>query len=254
MNMKHILSSAALAALLAGPAFAQTGGPSPTGSQPGMTQNAPGSGAGTMQNMQSQNPSLQQGTNPDRLGTGAATGSMSQSGTTAAPAINQAQNTQGMWRASKLMGVDIYGPNNEKVGDVTEVLVDRNGRIASVTVGVGGFLGIGTKDVAIPFDQISWSDQPMTTGSVGTSGTNAARTGTAGTANGVAVNNSGVNNTGVGTGVAGTGVAGTGTAMNRGSGNTAAGAYNNDEMYPDHGRINMTRAQLEAAPAVSYSR
>lgn len=253
MSMRHILSTAAVAAVLAGPALAQTGGPSPTGAQPGMTQNAPGSGAGTMQNMQSQNPALQQGSNPDRMGTGAATGTMSQSGSTmnAAPAINQAQNTAGKWRASKLMGVDIYGPNNEKVGDVTEVIVDRNGRIESVTVGVGGFLGIGTKDVAIPFDQIAWSDQPMTTGSVGTAGAvnnNAVNTNRP-------VTNSGAVGTGTaGTSIAGTGVAGTGTAMNRGAGNTAAGTYNNDEMYPDHGRISMTRAQLEAAPAVSYSR
>jgi sporulation protein YlmC with PRC-barrel domain len=245
MNMRHFLSTAAVAALLAGPAYAQTGNPSPTGAQPGMTQNVPGSGAGTMQNMQTQNPAMQQGANPGRVGTGAANGTMSQPGTMA-PAINQAQNTAGKWRASKLMGVDIYGPNNEKVGDVTEVIVDRNGRIESVTVGVGGFLGIGTKDVAIPFDQIAWSDQPMTTGSVGTTNNAVNTTAAPGTA---------------GTGIAGTGVAvnnttGTtsGTAMNRGAGNTAAGAYNNDEMYPDHGRISMTRAQLEAAPAVSYSR
>lgn len=248
MTMRNILSTAALAALLAAPAYAQTGAPSPTGAQPGQTQNAPASGAGTMQNMQSQNPALQQGTNP-----GAATGTMAPSGSAAsgAPAINQAQNAQGKWRASKLMGVDIYGPNNEKVGDVTEVIVDRSGRIDSVTVGVGGFLGIGTKDVAIPFDQIAWSDRPMTTGSVGTAGTantgvagnNAVNTGTAGpgtAGTGVAMNNPGVNTTG--------------TAVNRGAGNTAAGAYAASEMYPDHGRIQMTRAQLEAAPAVSYSR
>jgi sporulation protein YlmC with PRC-barrel domain len=225
MNTRNILSTAALAVLLAAPAYAQTGSPSPTGSQPGMMQNQPGSGAGTM-------------SQPAANAVGAQT-------------INQAQNAQGKWRASKLMGVDIYGPNNEKVGDVTEVIIDRSGHIESVTVGVGGFLGIGQKDVAIPFDQIVWSDRPVTTGSLGTAGNantgvannNAVNTGTAGTGTagtGVAMNNPGVNTTG--------------TVINRGAGNSAADASSSDEMYPDHGRIQMTRVQLEAAPAVSYSR
>ncbi len=58
------------------------------------------------------------------------------------------------WRASKLIGVGIYGPDDEKVGDVSEVLVDRKGQMQAIVVGVGGFLGIGEKDVAIPFGEV----------------------------------------------------------------------------------------------------
>ena len=68
---------------------------------------------------------------------------------------------QGKWRTSKLIGVDVYGPDDKKVGDVTEVIVDKTGKVEMVTIGVGGFLGIGSKDVAIPFDQVTWSDQPI---------------------------------------------------------------------------------------------
>jgi hypothetical protein len=47
------------------------------------------------------------------------------------------------------MGTDVLGPNNEKVGDVNDVVFDKSGKIAAVVVGVGGFLGIGEKDVAL---------------------------------------------------------------------------------------------------------
>lgn len=127
---------------------------------------------------------------------------------------------QGKWRASKLMGVDIYGPDNKKVGDVTEVVFDKTGKIELVTVGVGGFLGIGSKDVAIPFDQVQWSETPMAAPAPAPSG---------------------------GTGTGGSS-AGGGSAMT-----SPPATARGPEMYPDHGKISMTREQLTAAPAVSYA-
>jgi sporulation protein YlmC with PRC-barrel domain len=68
----------------------------------------------------------------------------------------------GQFRASKLIGVNIYGSDQgnrndtDKIGDINEVIVDRMGQIQAVVIGVGGFLGIGEKDVAIPFNQIEW--------------------------------------------------------------------------------------------------
>jgi hypothetical protein len=53
------------------------------------------------------------------------------------------------WLASKFKGTDVLGPNNEKVGDVNDVLFDRQGKVDAYIVGVGGFLGIGEKDVAL---------------------------------------------------------------------------------------------------------
>ena len=60
-------------------------------------------------------------------------------------------------RLSKLKGLDVIGQDHTKIGDIDEVLVDRNGRVEAVVVGVGGFLGIGSKSIAIPFDQILWN-------------------------------------------------------------------------------------------------
>jgi sporulation protein YlmC with PRC-barrel domain len=66
------------------------------------------------------------------------------------------QNRRDLWRASKLEGVDVYNDRNEKIGDISEVLVDRQGKVEAVVIGVGGFLGIGQRDVAVPFDQLRW--------------------------------------------------------------------------------------------------
>src|ERR687893_492132 len=85
-----------------------------------------------------------------------------------------------MMRGSKLTGVDVYGSDNQKIGDIDEVLVDRDGRIHAVVVGIGGFLGIGQKDVAISFGQLRWmSDEEVraATNAAG-AGTNTAGAGT----------------------------------------------------------------------------
>jgi sporulation protein YlmC with PRC-barrel domain len=51
--------------------------------------------------------------------------------------------------ATKFKGTDVIGSNNEKIGDVNDMLFDKDGKILAYVVGVGGFLGIGTKDVAL---------------------------------------------------------------------------------------------------------
>jgi sporulation protein YlmC with PRC-barrel domain len=68
----------------------------------------------------------------------------------------------GQWRASKLVGLNVYNADQEKIGDISELIVDQAGKIEAVVVGAGGFLGLGEHDVAIPYGQITWSDQPIT--------------------------------------------------------------------------------------------
>lgn len=131
---------------------------------------------------------------------------------------------QGKWRATKLIGVDVYGPDNKKVGDITEVLFDKTGKVEMVTVGVGGFLGMGAKDVAIPFEQVSWSDQPMASAAPAPAPAAGAPAASRGTAAG-------------------------GTMATA----PAASAPKAPMMYPDHGKITMTKEQLTSAPAVTYS-
>jgi sporulation protein YlmC with PRC-barrel domain len=49
---------------------------------------------------------------------------------------------------------DVYDPSNSKIGQIADVLVSSNGQVNALIVGVGGFLGAGEKDVAVPFDAI----------------------------------------------------------------------------------------------------
>jgi sporulation protein YlmC with PRC-barrel domain len=49
---------------------------------------------------------------------------------------------------------DVYDAHDSKIGDIKDVLLDKSGQVAAVILGVGGFLGIGEKDVAVPFNAI----------------------------------------------------------------------------------------------------
>jgi uncharacterized protein YrrD len=59
------------------------------------------------------------------------------------------------WLASRFKGTDVLGADGTKVGSVDDILFDRNGQIKAIVVGVGGFLGIGSKDVALEFNNFS---------------------------------------------------------------------------------------------------
>jgi sporulation protein YlmC with PRC-barrel domain len=80
------------------------------------------------------------------------------------------QELAGQWRASKMIGLNVYNKENEKIGDISEIIVDRSGKLEAVVVGAGGFLGIGERDVAVPYSQITWVDQPVAPARTGTSG------------------------------------------------------------------------------------
>ena len=69
---------------------------------------------------------------------------------------------QGEILASSLIGKGVYGSASddaERIGDVNDVVIAPNGSAEAVIIGVGGFLGIGEKDVAVDFSQVSWVDR-----------------------------------------------------------------------------------------------
>ena len=53
----------------------------------------------------------------------------------------------------------VYDPGNNKIGDVSDVLIQKDGKAVAAIVGVGGFLGVGEKDVAIPFDAMRMTNK-----------------------------------------------------------------------------------------------
>jgi sporulation protein YlmC with PRC-barrel domain len=50
----------------------------------------------------------------------------------------------------------VYDPSDNKIGEVMDVLLDKQGRSQALIIGVGGFLGIGEKDVAVPFNAVQF--------------------------------------------------------------------------------------------------
>jgi len=70
--------------------------------------------------------------------------------------------TPNLWRTSEIKGTDVYSDQNEKIGSVDDVLLDQHGNVKAVVIGVGGFLGVGERNVAVPFNALHW--QMNTTG------------------------------------------------------------------------------------------
>ena len=59
--------------------------------------------------------------------------------------------------ASRFIGSTVYSSTNENVGDINDVVFDNEGKINAAVLGVGGFLGMGEKDVAVPLEKITVS-------------------------------------------------------------------------------------------------
>jgi len=78
------------------------------------------------------------------------------------------EGSQGVLRLSDLMGQDVVGTNNETIGEIEDIVLDRNGRVAAFVVEVEGALGIGGREVAIPAHavQVDPVDTTVSTGTV----------------------------------------------------------------------------------------
>jgi hypothetical protein len=79
-----------------------------------------------------------------------------------------ASQSTDQWVFSKFKGSDVIGPDNAQVGSVNDMLFDKNGKVLGLIVGVGGFLGIGEKNVAI--DLSAFQPVPPDTGMSGAGG------------------------------------------------------------------------------------
>ncbi len=55
----------------------------------------------------------------------------------------------------KIIGNTVVNEADEKIGNISDVVLATDGKVAHVIVGAGGFLGLGERDVAIPYDEIT---------------------------------------------------------------------------------------------------
>ncbi len=128
------------------------------------------------------------------------------------------------WRSSKLIGVKIYNEQNERLGDINEIILDKDGKAMGYIVGVGGFLGMGEHDIFVEPNKIKFVNEPVRTSSTTT------------TANPPANPNAAPTNT-------------------RPASNTTNTAARDPKevWYPDHGILSATKDQLKAMPQFKYS-
>jgi sporulation protein YlmC with PRC-barrel domain len=140
---------------------------------------------------------------------------------------------EGEWRASKLVGVNVYNDVNEKIGDINDVILDRSGKVENVVLGVGGFLGMGEHYVAVTYDSLKWSNELPRSSTASTSPSTNDRPAT----------NVDKNARTAADGTART----TGSATTTGEDRKANGYW-----YPDHAVYNATKDQLKAMPQFKY--
>ncbi len=128
----------------------------------------------------------------------------------------------GMWRATKLDGLNVYNNSNEKIGDINELILDHSGKVNAVVIGVGGFLGMGEHYVAVPYDQFRWSSEPVSSAKSSPPASSSSSPG----------------------GTTDRGYVTEATRSELGDTTTRG--------YPDHALLNMTKDQLQAAPEFSF--
>ena len=129
------------------------------------------------------------------------------------------QQVKGDWRASKVVGLKVYNDKNENLGTINDLLMDKSGNIKAVVLGVGGFLGVGERLVAVNFDKIKFSDEPVSyTGASNTSSTGAKP------------------------------ASSTTTGSSSGSSSSKPNPW-----YPDHAVFNANKDELQKMPEFKYS-
>ena len=113
------------------------------------------------------NGAKENGADGNTTGKGRATQQQAQPADRAAPvATSSVTSSEKMmlknnWRASKLMGLDVYNEANEKLGDINELILDKTGKINAVVIGVGGFLGMDKHDIAVTMDKLKFVEAPV---------------------------------------------------------------------------------------------
>jgi sporulation protein YlmC with PRC-barrel domain len=223
MLKKHMAACLVVTAFAAAPAFAQT---STTPSAP--TDRPAASGTGTTT---SGSPAMQPGASGSSTTMSQPSTTMSQSGGMQGQFITKMESNHVM--ASDLIGTRVVGANNESIGDINDVIMDRNGQIMAAVVGVGGFLGIGEKDVAVPFNALEFMNaqqaQAMNNNSAG--------------------GNNNVATTGSTTATGNTATTGSGASGTAGSSNMTASNTSSNQNQPERVVLRMTKDQLQAAPA-----
>lgn len=129
----------------------------------------------------------------------------------------------GDWRTSKVIGLNVYNGQNENIGSINDLLMDKSGSIKAAVISVGGFLGMGSRLVALPYEKLKFSEQPVASSSASASNTTGAKPP---------------------------------ASSSTTTGSTAtqpASASKSNPWYPDHAMLNATKDELKKMPEFKFS-
>ncbi|CAN7511421.1 PRC-barrel domain-containing protein [Pararhizobium sp. LjRoot235] len=73
------------------------------------------------------------------------------------------EQAEGQISANTYIGQPVYNAADESIGDINDIIFTMDGSVEAAVIGVGGFLGIGEKNVAVPLDTIAVSEVPNST-------------------------------------------------------------------------------------------
>jgi sporulation protein YlmC with PRC-barrel domain len=65
----------------------------------------------------------------------------------------------GDWSASKMSGVNVYNEANDKIGEISDVIINAQGQVKGVIVEAGGFLGMGTHYVLVSMNSLKFANK-----------------------------------------------------------------------------------------------
>ena len=74
-----------------------------------------------------------------------------------APTISSLPN--GVLPISDYYNQSVYDAKDNKIGDINDLLLDKEGKVSAIILGVGGFLGAGEKNVAVPFNALKLTEK-----------------------------------------------------------------------------------------------
>ena len=120
------------------------------------------------------------------------------------------------WRASKMIGLVVYNEQNERLGDINEIILDKDGKTLGYVIGAGGFLGMGEHDILVEPDKIKFVNEPRRTQTSANPPANPP-------------------------------------ATTRTDTSASAPRSATEQWYPDHAMLNATKDQLKAMPQFKYS-
>jgi sporulation protein YlmC with PRC-barrel domain len=84
-------------------------------------------------------------------------GSAQTAGTSGATVPFVTQQPANEWLARVFIGQAVHNAAGETVGDIKDLVFNRNGQISTVIIGVGGFLSMGEKSVGVPFSALTFN-------------------------------------------------------------------------------------------------